>query len=323
MNILFFIGNGFDLNLGMKTRYTDFYKYYKTVDSNSEYVKKLKNSIASDWENWSDLELAIGKYTKEMNSQEEFDTAYEDIGAKLSEYLENEESKFDYKKINSKRFYEFLAFPEKTLPLADQKKIKTFKSKWTKLQWNVNLVTFNYTRTLEKIVGDKQKQIQIGTHHNKPIILQGIEHIHGYTNDRRIMGVNDISQIKNKSFQENQDIKEALVKPVSNQAQRHTIDELCFQQIFAANLLCVFGSSIGATDKIWWEAMGNQLKKEAVLIIFQRGTEVDPILGYKKNRVERKIKERFLSRTKLNKEEIEQVGHKIYIGLNTDMFTLI
>jgi hypothetical protein len=28
MNILFLIGNGFDLNLGMKTRYVDFYNYY-------------------------------------------------------------------------------------------------------------------------------------------------------------------------------------------------------------------------------------------------------------------------------------------------------
>ncbi len=28
MNTLFFIGNGFDINLGLPTRYRDFYRYY-------------------------------------------------------------------------------------------------------------------------------------------------------------------------------------------------------------------------------------------------------------------------------------------------------
>lgn len=323
MNILFFIGNGFDLNLGMKTRYADFYKYYKTIDSNSEYVNKLKSSISEDLENWSDLELALGEYTEKMNSQEDFDIAYEDIGEKLSDYLEKEEIKFEFNKLDVKKFYDYLAFPEKSLHQSDQNKITSFKSKWKNQQWNVNLVTFNYTRTLEKLIGDKHRQIQIGTHHNNPIILQSIEHIHGYTNDRRIMGVNDTSQIKNKTFHENQNILEALVKPLCNQAQRHTIDELCVRQVTEANLLCVFGSSIGETDNMWWALMGDQLKKDCNLIIFQRSTDIDPTIGYKKNRIERELKDRFLSRTNLTEEQIEQVGHKIYIGLNTNMFNLI
>jgi len=34
MNIIYIIGNGFDINLGLKTRYVDFYKWY--VDRNLE-----------------------------------------------------------------------------------------------------------------------------------------------------------------------------------------------------------------------------------------------------------------------------------------------
>lgn len=36
MNITFFIGNGFDINIGLKTKYSDFLYYY--LDS-----KKLEN----------------------------------------------------------------------------------------------------------------------------------------------------------------------------------------------------------------------------------------------------------------------------------------
>ena len=266
MNILFLIGNGFDLNLGMNTRYSDFCEYYQTVDSQSNYVNKLKNNISKDLKNWSDLELALGEYTENINSQTEFDTAFEDIGGKLSDYLEKEERKLDFSKLDGKGIYDYLAFPEKSLPQADQNKIISFKNKWKNHQWNVKIITFNYTRTIENLVGDKQ--IQIGTHHNTPTILQGIEHIHGYANDRRIMGVNDVSQIRNISFHENQDILEALVKPKCNQAQRHAIDDLCRRQISESNLICIFGSSIGDTDNLWWALIGKQLKKECILIIF-------------------------------------------------------
>ncbi|MBK7465948.1 MAG: hypothetical protein IPJ43_03540 [Saprospiraceae bacterium] len=40
MEILYIIGNGFDINLGMKTRYSDFYTYYKTTNSKSEAIQK-------------------------------------------------------------------------------------------------------------------------------------------------------------------------------------------------------------------------------------------------------------------------------------------
>lgn len=32
MNITFLIGNGFDINLGLKTRYVDFYDFYLVYD---------------------------------------------------------------------------------------------------------------------------------------------------------------------------------------------------------------------------------------------------------------------------------------------------
>ena len=66
MNITYIIGNGFDVNLGLKTRYQDFYDYYQNQPSPSEEVKQLKAHIDRNKENWADLELALGEYTSNL-----------------------------------------------------------------------------------------------------------------------------------------------------------------------------------------------------------------------------------------------------------------
>ena len=53
MNITFMIGNGFDLNLNLKTGYKDFYKYY--IENTKEDI--ISKSIKNNYELWADLEL--------------------------------------------------------------------------------------------------------------------------------------------------------------------------------------------------------------------------------------------------------------------------
>lgn len=40
MKILYIIGNGFDLNLQLKTSYKDFYDYYKSTESSTDSIRK-------------------------------------------------------------------------------------------------------------------------------------------------------------------------------------------------------------------------------------------------------------------------------------------
>ena len=44
MNITFLIGNGFDIKLGLKTRYTDFYPIYINSNKNKEGLMANKNN---------------------------------------------------------------------------------------------------------------------------------------------------------------------------------------------------------------------------------------------------------------------------------------
>lgn len=321
MNTLFIIGNGFDINLGMKTRYSDFYNYYQSLESQSKAVRSLKENISDDIENWSDLELSLGKYTENISSLNEFDEVFEDILSNLAEYLHQEESKFDYNKIDEAKILKYLCFPERSLSKADTDKIVSYKDKWHNYQWYINIMTLNYTRTVEKLLREKTQNIKIGTHHSASITLRDIQHIHGFVDDRMIMGVNDISQIKNTSFHEKQEILEAIIKTKCNKAYKHKIDDLCINQISSAKLICIFGSSIGATDNNWWELIGEQLKGECLLIIFFRGEEINQLLGYKKARKEREIRNAFLERTNLSEDEKAKVRDKIFIGINTNMFS--
>lgn len=45
MYVTFIIGNGFDLSLGMKTRYTDVYAEYMKEKSNNPTIQALKKGV--------------------------------------------------------------------------------------------------------------------------------------------------------------------------------------------------------------------------------------------------------------------------------------
>lgn len=322
MNILFLIGNGFDLNLGMSTRYSDFYNYYKGVKSRSSVIEKLKNEISGNIENWSDLELELGKYTKSLNSDKEFTEVYEDLCDSLADYLELEEDKFDHKKFNINKLREYLSFPESSLPQADKLIVDAFKKKYAHVQWNIYIITFNYTQTLEQLLEYKKTRIHIGIHENSPIVLQRIEHIHGYLNDRMVVGVNDTTQISNHAFHNNQKVLVDLIKNDCNQAQKHMIDNWSKEQISNANLICIFGSSIGDTDNLWWKIIGEQLKKDTLLLIFEIGEVISPRRPQRKLLSEIEKKKYFLNKTALNDAEKKNAENKIIIGINTKMFDI-
>jgi hypothetical protein len=321
MEILYIIGNGFDLNLDLKTSYNDFYQYYKTVKVDNLNVQKLKNNISQTYESWADLELALGNYTQHLEKIEELDDILLDIGEELSRYLHLEEGKLENYEINKGKFFDYLCFPENLFLPADKESLLAIKSKWKNHQWNLNIFTFNYTNVIEKIFGDNQKNVLLAHHDNNTQILLGeIKHIHGYLDNNMVIGVNDISQIKNESFHKSRDVLESIVKSECNRANRSNIDRQLTNRINTANLICIFGSSIGETDNKWWELIGERLKSDCHLIIFTKGAEIPPRIRHMQARAERTIRDFFLSKTNLTEKGMETVEEKIFIGLNSGMF---
>ncbi len=318
MKILYLIGNGFDINLGLNTKFTDFYEEYRKSQSKNEKIKKLKEEIR-DYETWADLEIAFGKYTSQIASTDIFYNLFVDIEDNLAEYLKIEEKKIDKYKVNDNKFKSYLNYPEQSLPKKEENEIKKYKDNWN--NWFVNVITFNYTRTFEKLINNKEV-FEIIRLNSKKTYFQGIKHIHGYIDKDMVLGVNDISQIGNKEFRKKSMILNSFVKSNCNNVIKHTIDEQCENEIEIANLICIFGSSIGLTDKIWWEKVGNQLKRDCILIIFYRSNEpISERRSFEKEFIREEVKRDFLDKTTLSDEEKESVKNKIYVGVNTELFS--
>ena len=322
MKILYIIGNGFDLNLDLETSYNQFYEFYKLVKSDNVNVQKLKENISKTYESWSNLELALGSYTQHLNEVKEFDDVMIDIGKELSKYLKIQEEKLENYEINQHMFFNYLISPENLFLSTDKEILIEYKNKWANYDRILNIYTFNYTSVIETICGDKQKNILLASKANNPITtLKEIKHIHGYLDTEMVIGVNDKSQIANESFRENRDILEFIVKSECNKANKNNIDREFTNEINTANLIYIFGSSIGDTDKKWWELIGERLKStECRLIIFSRGDEIPARIRNMESRAERAVRDSFLSKTKLNENEMETMEDKIFIRINSGMF---
>jgi len=320
VNILHLFGNGFDINLGMKTRYIDFYEYYIEKSTNSLVIENLRENIAKDQINWSDLEMAFGRYTSNFKNIEEFDKAYEDIVNSLCDYLDEEFLNYDFSKLNTDVFLKDLCVPEEFLSTQDIHEIFEYKNKWGQASKIINIINFNYTQTIEKILENREISSTIGTYHGSNHYLKEIIHIHGFTNDRTILGVNDLSQVSNLSFHDDSDFIEALIKIESNSRQRHNVDKQCEKLINSADLICVFGCSLGETDKFWWELIVHNLKRGVKVIIFFRAEEQNKRLAHKEIRIQRKVRELFLEFSDLTDDEKELYSNNIYVKINADIF---
>ena len=88
MNITFMIGNGFDRNLGLKTTYSDFIKWYKETPAKTETLKEFREYINDNEELWSAAEEELAFYE-----------CHKDICEHLAEYLKGQQSRVEYQAI--------------------------------------------------------------------------------------------------------------------------------------------------------------------------------------------------------------------------------
>lgn len=286
MNITFLIGNGFDVNLGLKTRYIDFYKYFSSLESakDSAAVKKFKKEIteyikdevhntSEDCIDWRDLEVALGKWSKYLN-EDDIDDFHISIIDSLKDYLKNEYKYFDPKIFEEHGILKYLLDP--ISGNFNRNQSNEIMSYWRQYPGPdlINIINFNYTLTIEHLCGIKKKPLQIGTNiAGHTTTLSTIHHIHQTLNDEDILvGLNDVSQIENKVFHNNRHICNLMVKPYTNVMLGTGIDRDCEDIISSTDLFVLFGTSAGITDQKWWKAICNRIKDyNARLLYFVHG----------------------------------------------------
>ena len=321
MNIVYLIGNGFDLAQGLKTSYQDFYGSYKKSEPINEVEEKIISSITDNVETWSNLEKRLGSFTKELEGVEGFAEAYESLYLKLKKYLQAEDNR--YVAENADRYLKELANPFIDLSYREQKGYQGYISSFYGVTSIINVVTFNYTDVFERAIGYQFQSIHLKSDYFKNgIQLNNVYKVHGSIRGTFLMGVNDTSQIANPSFAADLDICDFLVKPLANQNMGLYIDQLSMDVIGSANLIVVYGMSIGETDRQWWKKVAETLKSQnARMIIFHHMR--DPIpedRKWKEPKIKREIKKHFEDIAEVPESQRAILDEMITVSLNGSIF---
>ena len=259
------IGNGFDRNLGLKTKYSDFIAWYKETPAKTDTLRKFREYINENEELWSAAEEELGRYTAQFDvgAGDAFNECHKDICEHLAQYLKDEQGKFHSQALVSEIEGAFSQLKALTSPFHTRER-EVLDAVYTKYR-NGNVVfdfiTYNYTDTLDlclEVIRNKKgllgSHTYIHTIHNHAVGT--IHHVHGTINGQMVFGVNDKSQIAKPEIFNCEDgdlYEDLLIKQQANQGYQEDADAKAKKLLDDSQILYIYGMSIGATDKLWWE----------------------------------------------------------------------
>lgn len=332
MNITFLIGNGFDINLGLKTRYTNFYPYYLEKYPEEMIAKFISQD--KNYENWADLELGLGDMLEfiSKDKSEEFLDSKGVLEECLTEYLKNQNVLFEIRNLEkaTEKFKKNIINFSDEFNDEEKEKYKSTISTYRN-EINFSFITFNYTDALDRIIEECQKDTNVigyfkdsNSDTRQMKILKPL-HIHGRLDEGMVLGVNDESQISNESLKSDNDFKDYFIKQnVLKESGNLNIDK-AKKIIDNSNYVCLFGLSIGDTDSLWWKYLLEWLQKNLnnrLVIYFKENGNV----SFSAQQILRKRNEcrkKFIKQAQCTKDEIiDKVKRRIIIINNSEIFNI-
>lgn len=251
MNVTFLIGNGFDLRLGMNTRYTDMYPSYLSKHEADMVIRDFKRVLQqaepNGYKTWGDFEMSMAQHAAHFKSESELIACVRDFKEHLGSHLEKEQSAFlEYLKERSG----FVACAKEM-----ERSLRTFYNGQTPNVINaiealgdlksahIKFITFNYTAVLDQIIGHHAAYYNASV--EKPI------HVHGSLNTDVVLGVDNVGQFSKLPFILSRRGERAFVKPLFNSQFDLARVKSAEQAITESDVICVYGMSFGHSDDIW------------------------------------------------------------------------
>lgn len=323
MNVLYILGNGFDKAQNLKTSYPEFYDYLEKQEG-SVLLQELKSSIKRDKKLWSDMEEAFGEFTSEINTEEAFTDLYFELSGHLQTYLALENNKFTPSdELKNKFQADFVAF-SRYLGELDKMRYSNFTALFRNTNVEINVMTLNYTFVLENLLSIKNRESNVEKTLGGSRILHNIVHVHGVLEDTIIIGVDNEQQIANQDFQMNENVKDLLIKFQSNHAMKLLRHENCEAYIKNANLIILYGVSLGNTDLRWWNLIGQELKKRNNLAIIQHLHYANSIRATQRQllaRIERNHQNTFMQKVGIKPDEwTQKITDRLFFTVNSNIF---
>ena len=322
MNFTFLIGNGFDLNLGLHTDYPSFLQYYL----NEKHDNALTNAIKKDIDTWANLEEQLGSYagTIQEDDIDKFFSEKEELEAALLRYLRKES---EHKLIiDSNGPQEFRDKIVNFFAQLTNEEREHYNQQLKRISEAIvyNFISFNYTLYLDIII-EKSKKVDPFSFHTSGSTsyydhIQSPLHIHGTIYNEMILGVNDESQIE--AEKPHSYLTKYLVKPIINSALGNQNITQARNIIDKSRYICVYGMSLGMTDRDWWVYITEWLQKspDNRLILFMHDKSNRSPIGSQAARMQDVIRRRFLAISgKL--EEFNKLSQQIIVRFNSALFS--
>ena len=151
-----------------------------------------------------------------------------------------------------------------------------------------------------------------------------VQHAHGVLNNSPIMGVNDTSQIANSGLANNSNFTDYIIKPDLNGSLRMKNDELGSQMIAKSSIICVYGMSIGRTDKYWWRRVLSWLSADKLrqLIIFLHDSKFSQRTQFDFLEKQTAVFDRFSEFLASSSINISDLKSRIHLAINKNIFEM-
>lgn len=327
MNITFLIGNGFDLNLGLNTRYTNVYEKYIETESQSDNIEKFKLALKNDipeYKNWSDFEMGMAKYAENFETEVEFIECVRDFKAFMIEYIRKEEHD-NIKKIKDGvfrnafysscwNFYSHLKPKSKDI-IAEKLSDSTVNT--------IDFVCFNYTSFLQVLVEDAKSfylssnRHAVGRKMNLPV------YIHGHINRDVILGVDNINQFTNLKFQLSRRGLRTFIKPFVNTDFDSSRVNNALGLINDSSVICIYGFALGASDNMWRNAIKDWLlanSEHHLIYNFYDNIQYSPHYPEDLLETEDEYKEIIFEKLGFTTEEVGVIYNQVHIPVGKNIF---
>jgi hypothetical protein len=323
-NVTFLIGNGFDLNLGLKTRYVDMYEGYVNSPSADSDIAKLKELLKADapgYETWGDFEMAMARHAAKFDSADIFVNCVRDFRKYLSECLTGENSKFlelykstsDAARICTDEFDNSLRrfFRRQTPNVTNA--IEQSLASLNGVHYN--FIVFNYTTILDHIIGARRAR---GSSPSVDVV-----HIHGRIGTDVVLGIDNANQLEMTPYAITNKLERTFVKPYFNQSYDNARFEKAIGMICDSNVICVYGMALGESDRMWIDALIQWLKadEENHLVYFAysekdySGIYPDEVMDD-----EDELKLQLLNRICTDVSDVSAVINRVHIPIGQSLF---
>lgn len=318
MSTLFLIGNGFDLNCGMKTAYRDIYPGYIKEPSATNVLSDFKKNIAKNIDTWGDFELAMAGYAGSLKSEAELLECVWDFSSYARNYLAAEELRmkkylqdtetmnYAVSEMRGSMEHFYLGFSHNINNIME--------NRVAGLVNNMNVISFNYTSMFDIIFNRMRRTMAL----NPAKII----HIHGELQEDPFFGVDNEEQLT-VNYPITKSIRRGFVKPYFNECYDSERVRKAENYISDAETICTYGLSLGDSDLTWRNAILTWLTDYSFHHLFFYDYKFTGI-GYKtiseKMDIEDRAKEELLK--KWGVENPETIMERIHIPIGRNIFNI-